>query len=84
MGTRPLCDVISDSTQHLLLENCGLKDLVMETVDPRTPDGRPLREHIMDAKLWGEIRRKARTNVALQEALDRVIIIYLLIKDQNK
>lgn len=56
----------------------------METVDPRTPDGRPLREHIMDAKLWGEIRRKARTNVALQEALDRVITIYLLIKDQNK
>jgi hypothetical protein len=56
----------------------------METVDPRTGDGRPLREHIMDAKLWGEIRRKAKTNVALQEALDRVITIYLLIKDQNK
>ena len=56
----------------------------MEPVDPRTNDERPLREHIMDAKLWGEIRRKAKTNVALQEALDRVITIYLLIKDQNK
>jgi hypothetical protein len=56
----------------------------METADPRTPDGRPLLEHIMDAKLWGEIHRKAKTNVALQEALDRVITIYLLIKDQNK
>jgi hypothetical protein len=56
----------------------------METADPRTSDGRPLREHIMDAKLWGEIRRKAKTNVALQEALDRAITIYLLIKDQNK
>lgn len=55
-----------------------------ETIDPRTNDGRPLREHIMDAKLWGEIRRKAKTNVALQDALDRVLTIYLLIKDQNK
>jgi hypothetical protein len=49
--------------------------------DPRTPDGRPLNEHIMDAKLWGEIRRAAKTNPALQKALDRVIIIYRLSKD---
>lgn len=50
--------------------------------DPRTEDGRPLREHIMDAKLWGEIRREAKTNPALQKALDRVIMIYKLSKDK--
>jgi hypothetical protein len=50
--------------------------------DPRTDDGRPLHDHIMDSKLWGEIRREARTNVTLQKALDRVIMIYKLSKDK--
>jgi hypothetical protein len=48
--------------------------------DPRTQDGRPLHEHIMDAKMWGEIRRAAPSNPALQDALDRVIMIYNLSK----
>jgi hypothetical protein len=50
--------------------------------DPRTGDGQPLRDHIMDSKLWGEIRREAKTNVTLQRALDRVIMIYKLSKDK--
>jgi hypothetical protein len=55
-----------------------------ETPDPRTNDGRPLREHMLEDKLWGEIRRAARTNTALQEALDRAILIYHLSKDHGK
>jgi hypothetical protein len=50
--------------------------------DPRTPDGRPLHDHIMEDKLWGEIRREAKTNPALQRALDRAIMIYRLSKDK--
>jgi hypothetical protein len=50
-------------------------------VDTRTSDGRPLIEHIRDDKLWGEIRRAAPTNPALQKALDRAIMIYRLSKD---
>jgi hypothetical protein len=50
--------------------------------DPRTDDGRPLHDHIMDSKLWGEIRREAKTNITLQKALDRVIMIYKLSKDK--
>jgi hypothetical protein len=50
--------------------------------DPRTPDGRPLHDHIMDNKLWCEIRREAKTNITLQKALDRVIMIYKLSKDK--
>jgi hypothetical protein len=50
--------------------------------DPRTNDGRPLRDHIMDDKLWGEIRREARTNPTLQKALDRAIMIYKLSKEK--
>ena len=48
--------------------------------DPRTSDGRPLHDHIMDSKLWGEIHRAAETNTALQDALDRVKVIYELSK----
>ena len=39
---------------------------------------------MQDAKFWGELRREARTNVALQKALDRAIIIYRLSKDNPK
>lgn len=52
--------------------------------DPRTSDGRPLHEHILDSKLWGNIHRAAKTNPVLQEALDRVKILYELSKDNGK
>jgi hypothetical protein len=50
--------------------------------DSRTSDGRPLYDHIMDSKMWGEIHREARTNPTLQKALDRVIMIYKLSKEK--
>ena len=50
-------------------------------VDPRTTDGRPLHEHLKEDKLWGEIRRAAKSNKALQSALDRAILIYQLSKE---
>lgn len=46
--------------------------------DPRTSDGRPLHDNLMDSKLWGEIHRAAKTNPALQDALDRVKLIHAL------
>jgi hypothetical protein len=52
--------------------------------DPRTSDGRPLYDHLMDDKLWGEIRRASRTNTVLHEALERAKIIYHLSKDHGK
>ena len=53
-------------------------------IDPRTSDGRPLYEHIKEDKLWGEIRRAAKTNKALQSVLDRAIIVYQLSKDHGQ
>ena len=52
--------------------------------DPRTGDGRPLREHILEDKMWGDIRRMALTNPALQKALDRAIMLYHLSKENGK
>jgi hypothetical protein len=48
--------------------------------DHRTSDGRSLHIHIQEDKLWGDIRRAARTNSTLQDALDRAIMIYNLSK----
>lgn len=52
--------------------------------DSRTPDGRPLRDHMLEDKLWGDIRRAAKTNASLQEALDRVKLLYHLSKEDAK
>ena len=60
----------------------GYKYEMENKPDPRTNDGRPLREHIMEDKMWGEIRRMAPTNPTLQKALDRAIMIYRLSKDK--
>jgi hypothetical protein len=44
--------------------------------------GRDYRRYLQDElRLWEEIVRAGRTNQALQEALDRVKIIYHLSKD---
>jgi hypothetical protein len=48
--------------------------------DNRTSDGRPLFDHIQEDKMWADIRRLAKTTPALQDALERVIMIYKLIK----
>ena len=38
----------------------------------------------MEDQMWGEIRRMAKTNSTLQEALERVIMIYKLIKTNER
>jgi hypothetical protein len=53
-------------------------------VDPRTHDGRPLHEHLKEDKLWSEIRREARTNKVLQDALERAILVYHLSKNNGQ
>jgi hypothetical protein len=51
--------------------------------DERTSDGQPLIHQLRDDKLWGEIRRMARTNPTLQSELERVIMLYHLIKEHG-
>jgi hypothetical protein len=60
----------------------GYKYEIEDKPDPRTADGRPLYKHLQESKLWGEIRREAKTNITLQKALDRAIMIYRLSKDK--
>ena len=39
---------------------------------------------IRESQLWGDIHRAAHTNPALQEALDRVKVIYYLSKENGR
>ena len=41
-------------------------------------------EQLMEDKLWGEIRRKAKTNVALNDILNQAIMVYNLINDDKR
>jgi hypothetical protein len=39
-----------------------------------------LHEQLMEQKLWGQIHRAAKTNPAIQDALEQVKVIYYLSK----
>ena len=43
----------------------------------------PYKNDLREDKLWGEIRQAAKTNTTLQAELDRVIMLYHLINEEN-
>jgi len=51
--------------------------------DARTRDGRPLYDHLKEDKLWGDIRRMALEHEGLREELERVIMFYRLLEQEN-
>jgi len=51
--------------------------------DPRTHDGRPLIEHIKEDIMWQDIRRLAKTNPALKDAVSKMLMIYNLVKSEK-
>lgn len=48
-----------------------------------SPKKKSIHEQLMEDQLWGEIRRKAKTNVALNDILNQAIMVYQLIKDRK-
>lgn len=46
--------------------------------------GHNLHDEIRESQLWGNIHRAAKSNPALQEALDRVKVTYYLTEDYEK
>ena len=49
----------------------------------RDLDSESVFNDLKEAKLWGDIHRAARTNPALQDALDRVKLIHALSKQDD-
>jgi hypothetical protein len=50
----------------------------------RTAEKQSLIDDLRENKLWGDIYRAAKSNPVLQEAIERVKIIYELSKDNGK
>ena len=44
------------------------------------PRGYDLHERIKEDQLWGNIRRAAKTNLTLKQALDEAVLLYTLSK----
>lgn len=43
-----------------------------------------LHEELLESQLWGNIKRAAENNLALQKALDQCILLYKLTADYEK
>jgi hypothetical protein len=67
-------------TVYRRLPGTTQRDLIQ---DNRTRDGRPLIDHIREQKMWGEIHQMARTDVGLQEILERAIVYYNLKREHG-
>jgi len=84
MTTKINPDVITDDMMYegniQPLDNDALQRITKEMTDKRTSE---TLHRVREDKLWGEIRRAAKTNKTLQDALDRAIIIYQLSKDNG-
>jgi hypothetical protein len=55
----------------------------MRELHSQSDEVKSLQEQLMEDKMWGEIRRLAKTNPALKDALDKVVVIYNLVKDHK-
>lgn len=48
-----------------------------------SPAKKTLHEQLIEDRMWGEIRRLAKTNPTMKNAVDKVIMIYHLVKDRK-
>jgi len=58
----------------------GSVERTLHSVSERQHD---LHASLVESQLWGQIHRAAKTNVALADALDKVKMIYALIKKEK-
>jgi hypothetical protein len=82
MVTKINPDLITDDMMYegniQPLDNDALQRITKEMTDKRTSE---TLQRVLEDKLWGEIRRAAKTNNTLQSALEQCIIIYKLSKE---
>jgi hypothetical protein len=84
MTTKINPDLITDDMMYegnvQPLNNDALQRITKEMTEHRVSEHV---QRVLEDKLWGEIRRAAKTNKTLQDALERAIIIYQLSKDDG-
>lgn len=67
----------TDGCETVYVKEFGGTQRQLPNQSPRAID---IHEQIKEDKLWGNIRRAAKTNPALKQALDEAILIYTLSK----
>jgi hypothetical protein len=82
MVTKINPDLITDDMMYegniQPLDNAALQRITKEMTEQRVSEHV---QRVLEDKLWGEIRRAAKTNNTLQAALDHAIMIYKLSKE---
>ena len=71
----------SDNGETVYVRNIGSTDRKLHYVSSKQTD---IINRIREDQLWDQIRILARTHPVLQAELDRVIMFYNLIKDDNR
>jgi hypothetical protein len=69
-----------DSGETVYKREIGQTHRELHSVSERRKD---LIDEIRESQLWGNIHREALTNPSLQQALDRVKVIYYLSKNNG-
>lgn len=54
------------------------KNLISESENKKS-----MREQLLEDMMWGEIRLLAKTNPTMKDAVDKVLMVYQLIKDKK-
>ena len=66
-----------DGGETIYVRESGSTQRQLHSQSPKAQD---LHAQLQEDQLWGQIRRAAKTNAALQDALERVKVIYQLSK----
>jgi hypothetical protein len=69
-----------DKGETVYVRKAGESERTLHSESKRHSD---LYIQMQESKLWGEIHRMAKTNVALADALNQVKMIYALIKKEK-
>ena len=69
-----------DKGETVYVRQAGSSERTLHSQSTRQSD---LLKNLKEDQLWGNIRRVAKTNVALADALNKAKMIYALIKKEN-
>jgi hypothetical protein len=78
--TKPKIYESPDKGETIYSRDIGCKE---RTLIHQSEKAKTLHEELMHSKMWGDIHRLSKTNPTLKDAVDKVIMVYELVKDRK-